>query len=149
MIQVITASLKQAGKKVLTREFLKFVIVGVISAALEFSLLITTVEYFGMGYLAGNLIAFLSTNMVTYSLSRRYVFGASGNKKVYEAALFGICLLGGLALNQVVLWTFVEFTWLDYRIAKIVAILVTIVWNFLSRKHLVFRNKKTDQENEF
>jgi putative flippase GtrA len=49
--------------------------------------------------------------------------------------------LGGLVVNQIVLWALVEFTAADYRIAKVIAIAITVIWNFFTRKHLVFRNR--------
>lgn len=130
-------------KQLLTAEFLRFLIVGVISAALEFSLLILFVEELHIQYLIGNIIAFALTNVLTYVLSSRFVFGATNtSKKFQEAGLFFIFLAGGLILNQLVLWILVEFTVIDYRLAKVAAIAVTVIWNFFTRKHFVFRNRE-------
>ncbi|HEY9005530.1 GtrA family protein [Ohtaekwangia sp.] len=135
-------SIVEAVLKLLKAEFVKFVVVGGISAVLEFSLLILFVEKLSMDYLIGNVIAFALTNIVTYVLSKRYVFNAATSaNKAQEAGLFFLCLLGGLLVNQIVLWIFVEFTSLDYRIAKVIAIAITVIWNFFTRKHLVFRNR--------
>jgi putative flippase GtrA len=128
--------------KLLKGEFIKFVFVGGISAVIEFSLLILFVEKMGVDYLIGNIGAFALTNIVTYILSKRYVFNASTSvNKAQEAGLFFLCLLGGLVVNQIVLWALVEFTSVDYRIAKVIAIAITVIWNFFTRKHLVFRNR--------
>lgn len=130
-------------KHLLTAEFLRFLIVGVISAALEFSLLILFVEKLSVQYLLGNIIAFALTNILTYLLSSRFVFGAStSSNRVQEAAMFFLCLAGGLVVNQLVLWVLVEFTVIDYRIAKVAAIGLTVIWNFFTRKHFVFRNRE-------
>lgn len=130
-------------KHLFTAEFLRFLIVGVISAALEFSLLILFVEKLSVQYLLGNIIAFALTNILTYLLSSRFVFGSStSSNRVQEAALFFLCLAGGLVVNQLVLWVLVEFTVIDYRIAKVAAIGLTVIWNFFTRKHFVFRNRE-------
>lgn len=94
---------------------------------LEFSLLVLLVEKARMDRNVSNVVAFAITNIFTYILTKRYVFSTSGNNKVYEALLFILCLLGGLLVNQVVFWALTAFTALDYRIAKIIAILVTVV----------------------
>lgn len=133
-------------QKFLTPEVIKFLVVGGLSAFLEFSLLILFVERAAMDYLYGNILAFGITNIFTYLLSRKYVFPASGQHRAYEAAMFFICLLGGLLVNQVVLWVMVEFTAIDYRIAKVIAILVTVIWNYFTRKHIVFRNRAVPVE---
>lgn len=120
-------------------QVIRFTIVGGASAILEFSLLVLMVEKLKLGYLTGNVLAFSLTNIVTYLLSRHFVFSPTDKKKSYEAVLFIVFLFGGLLINQSVLWAVVEFGGLDYRISKVIAILVTIVWNFFTRKYIVFK----------
>jgi putative flippase GtrA len=119
-------------------EFARFVIVGGISAVLEYSLYFifkTTVDY-----LFANILAFSLTNIVTYILTKRYVFNsANESNKVYQATLFTICLMGALLVNQLVLWALVEFVVIDDKIAKAIAIAITVIWNFFTRKHVVFK----------
>lgn len=137
-------------------EFARFVLVGGISAALEYSLYFFFKSVFdyrlkavldynldnSTSMLVSNVLAFGLTNVVTFILSRRYVFGPSGNKRSQEAALFFACLLGALLVNSVVLWALVNFISVDDKIAKALAIVVTVIWNFFTRKHLVFRNRE-------
>ncbi|MER2147418.1 MAG: GtrA family protein [Aerococcus urinaeequi] len=40
----------------------------------------------------------------------------------------------GLGLNQVFMWFFVEITVLHYIIAKVLATILVMAWNFISRK---------------
>jgi putative flippase GtrA len=128
----------EALRRLLKAEFTRFVIVGGISAVLEYSL------YFAFkniaDYRVANVLAFVLTNIVTYILTKRYVFTSSTQAKGQEALLFAICLAGALAVNQAVLWALVEFVSLDDKIAKAVAIAVAVVWNFFTRKYIVFRN---------
>jgi putative flippase GtrA len=138
----MTKSIFENILKLLKAEFTKFVFVGGISAIIEFSLLILFVEKLAIDYLFGNVFAFALTNIVTYILTKRFVFnGTQSANKAQEAGLFFLCLLGGLVVNQIVLWAVVEFTSIDYRIAKVIAIAITVIWNFFTRKHLVFRNR--------
>ncbi|SKC56534.1 GtrA family protein [Ohtaekwangia koreensis] len=138
----MTKSIFENILKLLKAEFTKFVFVGGISAVIEFSLLILFVEKLSIDYLFGNVFAFALTNIVTYILTKRFVFnGTQSANKAQEAGLFFLCLLGGLVVNQIVLWAVVEFTAIDYRIAKVIAIAITVIWNFFTRKHLVFRNR--------
>jgi putative flippase GtrA len=138
----MTKSIFENILKLLRAEFTKFVFVGGISAIIEFSLLILFVEKLAIDYLFGNVFAFALTNIVTYILTKRFVFnGTQSANKAQEAGLFFLCLLGGLVVNQIVLWAVVEFTSIDYRIAKVIAIAITVIWNFFTRKHLVFRNR--------
>lgn len=129
-------------------QVIRFILVGGTSAVLEFSLLVLLVEKLEMGYLPSNILAFSLTNIITYLLSRYFVFSPTDRKKRHEAALFIAFLSGGLLINQSVLWAVVEFVGLDYRISKVVAILVTIVWNFFTRKYIVFKPTENDVETE-
>lgn len=129
--------------KFLTAEFLRFLVVGVISAAIEFSLLFLLKTY--IDYRIANILAFIITNVFTFALTRRYVFTSSGNK-FEEQKLFIVCLAGALAVNHVILWSLVEFVAMDMRIAKTIAIGVTVIWNFFTRKHIVFKNRELAAE---
>ncbi|HYG19816.1 MAG TPA: GtrA family protein [Ohtaekwangia sp.] len=131
-------------KKTFTAEFSKFIIVGVVSALIEYSLFFLFKAY--INYLIANIIAFGLTNIVTFVLTRRYVFNGSRNNKYYEATLFVICLAGALVVNQIVLWALVEFASTDKGIAKAIAIGLTVIWNFFTRKHVVFRNRQVAPE---
>lgn len=125
-------------RKLVSPEFLKFAIVGGISALIEYSLYLSLKLW--MDYLTANIVAFAITNIVTYILSKIYVFGSSDANKVTEAALFFLCLLGALSISQFTLWVLVDYMHMDDRIAKGIAMSIAIVWNFFSRKYIVFRH---------
>lgn len=131
--------MKWVIEKFFTAEILRFAIVGVISAAVEFSLLFLFKMY--IDYRVANIAAFVITNIMTFTLTKRYVFTSSGNK-AEEQRLFILCLGGALFVNHMILWSLVEYVSLDMRIAKVIAISVTVVWNFLTRKNIVFRNRE-------
>lgn len=132
-------------KKTFTPEFIRFLIVGVISAGIEYALLFLFAMQ--MDYKVANIPAFILTNVITFILSNRYVFTstARGNKR-YELTLFIICLGGALAVNSAVLFLMKEVIVMDLSYAKAIAIGVTVIWNFITRKHIVFRNREVAPE---
>ena len=127
-----------------TGELFRFIVVGGLSAAIEYSLYFLFKPLFG--YMTGNVVAFACTNVVTYILTRRYVFGSTNENKTQEAFLFFLCLCGALIANSIALWALVELAGTDDRIAKIIAIAVAVVWNFFTRKHVVFKNREVAAE---
>jgi putative flippase GtrA len=133
-------------KKTFTAEFVRFLIVGVLSALIEFTLFFLFKAQ--IDYLIANVLAFALTNIVTFVLSRRYVFGSNktNSNRYYELTLFVICLMGALVVNQIVLWALVEFGDMDKGMAKGIAIAVTVIWNFFTRKHFVFKNREIAPE---
>lgn len=125
----------------LDTKFFRFIIVGLISAAIEFSLyfLFTLV----INYQLANVVSFALTNVVTFLLSRKYVFVSNNDSTSEEITLFVLCLCGALVVSQTVLWAFVEYGNINDKIAKGFAICVAVIWNYFTRKHIVFRSRET------
>lgn len=127
----------------LYRQVLRFGIVGVLSAASEFGLLILLVEKFGLGYMQANFIAFCFIVIGNYVASRLWIFGAGSFSKGAELVGFFAVVLIGLGINQISMYFGVETFALDYRFAKALALILTVAWNFLAKKYFVFRRVGT------
>jgi putative flippase GtrA len=126
----------------LDSKFFRFIVVGLISAAIEYSL------YFGftlvIDYQLANVVSFALTNIVTFLLSRKYVFVSNSDNRSEEISLFVLCLCGALVMSQTVLWAFVEYGDINDKIAKGFAICVAVIWNYFTRKHIVFRTREEE-----
>ncbi len=132
----------QNKRKLFNHVFLKFVISGILSAALEMFLLIILVEHFHINYLIANSISFIVTNLFNYVLSRYWVFEKSNRTLHVEASLFLIVTLSGLMVNQLIMWLLVGKLGYNYKISKVLAIVAVVVLNFFGKKILVFSNTK-------
>jgi len=120
-------------------QIVRFIIAGGLSALVEVSSLILLVEINEIHYLTSNVISFVLANIFNFVLSRNWVFlKGRHSPKVEFLAFFTVAGIG-LALNQTVMWLLVDSLYIDYKITKIVAIIVTVVWNFLARKTFVFK----------
>ncbi|CAN5555068.1 hypothetical protein BH23BAC1_BH23BAC1_42140 [soil metagenome] len=129
-----------SGSQKLSIQIFKYIVTGAISAGIEIFLLITLVEIFIFHYLTANLIAFLFTNIVNYTLSRFWVFESGKYQPKIEVVAFFVVVFIGLGINQIIMWMLVGNVNLDYRISKIIAIGFAVIWNFLGKKFLVFKN---------
>ena len=125
-------------RTLLSHNFIRYIIVGVISMAIEMGMLILLVERLGLPVLESNLIAFVITNIVNYILSRLWVFEKSGRKKRVELVWFSLFLSISLLLSQALMWIGADYLHLDYKITKLISIVIVVAWNFLTRKHFVF-----------
>ncbi len=126
-------------------QFIRYIIVGVLSALLEFSLLVLLVEFFGIPYLRGNFVAFFLVQIINYILSRHWVFQTNGSKKRVEFPVFMFFVVCGFLINQFGLWLFTERFGINYEVSKVVAIILVVIWNFVTRRLIVF--KKIDSKN--
>jgi len=125
----------------LKSSFVRYSIVGGLTAVAEFSLLIIQVELISINYLIANIIAFVLAHIINYILSRIWVFESSSSKRRIEFSLFMLFVGGGLLINQVLLWYLVDQVGIRYEISKIISILVVIIWNYITRRYIIFKKQ--------
>ncbi|OFU50727.1 GtrA family protein [Aerococcus sp. HMSC10H05] len=120
----------------LISQIIKFGLVGIIATVLDFLVLTVLTEFLGIHYLLSAAIAFTVATVFNYIASMKYVFASRYGKgqKHQELFIFVVLSLIGLGLNQVFMWFVVEITVLHYIIAKVLATLLVMAWNFISRK---------------
>ncbi len=121
------------------KQILRFVITGALSAGLEFLTLIILVEHYQINILSANVVAFIVANVLNYALSRSWVFEKGRHSTSKEFIAFVIVATIGLGLNQLIMWIMVDYMAVYYQIAKIFAIGVVVIWNFVAKKKLVFQ----------
>lgn len=126
----------------LFKQLIKFGIVGVISTLLDYGLMLFFKEVCGIHYLVSSTLSYGISLVFNYLASMKYVFhGKEEVSKVREFVIFTVLCLVGMGLNQLILWLIVEFAGIDYRISKVLATIVVMVWNFVTRK-LFLEEKK-------
>ncbi len=66
----------------------------------------------------------------------RYVFNSrfGPHEKRKELIIFILLSVVGLGLNQFFMWLFVEFFSIFYIFSKVLATVLVMAWNFVSRK---------------
>ena len=102
----------------------------------------------GLPVLVANFFAFIVSMLVNYVLSIIFVFETDKKKnKVKEFIVFTLFSVGGLLINQFVMWVgtaVLDPFWnRSYIIVKPFATGVVMVYNFITRK--LFIEKKSDK----
>lgn len=119
----------------LAKQLIRFGIVGVISTALDYGLMVLFTEVFGIFYLLSSTLSYAISLLFNYVASMKYVFQSREDMgRLREFVVFTVLCLMGMGLNQLVLWLIVEKWGISYMIAKILATVVVMVWNFVTRK---------------
>lgn len=118
---------------------------------IDFGVLWLLVEIAGMNYLLSNCLSFTASVIYNYILSTRWVFDAKENKnKGKEIFVFVLLSVIGLGINQAIMWLCVENVEIDYTISKIVATVIVMIYNFITRKQFLEgglkHKKKSKQE---
>jgi putative flippase GtrA len=120
-------------------QFSRYVIVGAGAFAVDLTLLVWLTDG-GMHYLAANSLAFLVANLFNFAAAHRFVFGSSARTSDWRALYLVILLISvaGLAINDLLLYAASAVLGLPLVGAKVVATMVTLLWNFYARKRLAY-----------
>ncbi|MBR6633820.1 MAG: GtrA family protein [Clostridia bacterium] len=115
-------------------QLVKFGIVGVIAALVDVGVLVALKELLHTDVLVASTVSFCVSVTVNYLLSMSLVFKSKNQSKLREFILFVLLSIGGLGLNQLILWIGVRFTSVYYLIVKFIAMIIVPVYNFITRK---------------
>ena len=115
-------------------QILKFGVVGVIAAIVDYGVLIGLKELLNMDVLIASAIGFCASVVVNYLLSMAFVFQSNKQNKLNEFISFVLLSVGGLCLNELILWIAVYFSSVYYLVAKLFATMIVMVYNFVTRK---------------
>jgi putative flippase GtrA len=101
----------------------------------DFGTLVMLTKFFHVYYLISASIGFTVGLLITFVLSKKYVFGSSKvESKSYEFGIFAVVGLVGLGLLNLLMWILSSKLGTNYVIAKILATVVVYGWNFFARR---------------
>jgi len=121
--------------KGLFSQFIKFGFVGGVCFLFEYLLLALFKEVFGIYYLIAAALAFLSSTVLNYILSMRFVFRAKEDSTKPRLFIIYVLLsITGLGINTFLVWLGVDVLGINLYITKLFATLVVLIYNFITRK---------------
>ena len=115
-------------------QLIKFGIVGIIATFVDMGVLVALKELLHVDVLLASAISFCVSVTVNYLLSMSFVFEGKKQSKLGEFIIFVFLSIGGLCLNQLILWIGVKFTSIYYLIVKLLAMVIVPIYNFITRK---------------
>ena len=118
-----------------TKQFLKFAVVGLISFGIDWGMLIALVELFHLDFLMSTTVSFITSVVVNYWLSMKYVFDhREGMSRKREFTIFTILSVIGLGLNDLYMFVGVTFLSIGYQAMKAIATFLVTWYNYFSRR---------------
>jgi putative flippase GtrA len=116
-------------------QFCKFGVVGVLAFIIDYGLMLLLTQAFGVNYLISTTISFTVSVIFNYVASMRYVFThRPGLSRRREFIIFVVLSVIGLGLNELCMWLGQGLLLIDYRITKVAATAIVMVFNFITRK---------------
>lgn len=119
------------------RQFVKFVLVGLLTTVINFSVY-GLLLFLDVYYLTAAVISFSIATLNSYTWNRIWTFRA-GKHRIGKLAKFTTVQLAGLTLNLVGLWLLVEHAGLHEFPAQVLANGVVVASNFIGNKFWTFR----------
>ncbi|MBU1136839.1 GtrA family protein [Patescibacteria group bacterium] len=132
-------------------QIFKFVVIGVFNTAIDFGvlnlLMYLTGTYSGSGIIPLNVISFSIAVTNSYFWNKRWTFRSEESASGKEFIQFVVVSLIGVALNTSVIFAITTFVspvfgvgkelWAN--LAKVAATGLSLVWNFIGYKFIVFK----------
>lgn len=150
--------------KKLIEQFIKFGIIGAIATVVDWGIYAIMVEIYGAAdsisgimtlsnwKILATIVSFSFAVVVNYLCSMKYVFERRDDmNRVKEIVIFFVLSIIGLGINILIIdglegieewfktWPAIIYRF-AYMIPKVIATMVVLVWNFVSRK--IFLEKK-------
>lgn len=121
--------------KKLIEQIMKFGIVGFLAFFIDYGLMVALTEIFSINYLVSATLSFTVSVIFNYVASMRFVFThKEGMSRTREFVIFIVLSVIGLGINDLCMWLGTDLLSIDYRITKIGATAIVMVWNFVTRK---------------
>lgn len=117
----------------------RYLLVGGVSFALDFFLLVFLHEYFAVELWLATPIAFLTSLAANYLLSRFFTFAGAAVRGTSFFKYIALVLFNTVAASLIV--SGFEAAGSSYMLGKVASTLLMTIWNFFAYKHWVFALK--------
>ena len=125
-------------------QIIKFGIVGIIATMVDVGVLVALKELLHIDVLVSSAISFCASDAANNILSKTFVFKSKNQDKIREIIIFVLLSVGGLCINQLILWIGVKLTSVYYLIVKLFALVIVPVYNFVTRKIFLESKEKCE-----
>jgi putative flippase GtrA len=110
----------------------------------DVGVLVALKELLHIDVLVSSAISFCVSVVANYILSMTFVFKSKNQNKIREFIIFVLLSVGGLCINQLILWIGVKLTSVYYLIVKLFALVIVSVYNFVTRKIFLESKEKCE-----
>ncbi len=116
-------------------------VISIVAAGLDVLILALLVKHWGWPPVAAATVSYIFGGVVQYVCCSWWVFPTAPRNAVIGFTAFTLLSLVGLGITDGVIWLLNCRCSVHYLLAKCVALALAFVWNFSSRKYLLFRQQ--------
>jgi putative flippase GtrA len=123
----------------LNREIFRYLVAGGIAFTCDFAVLYLCTEFLSIHYLLSNVLGYGVGLAIAYRLNVRWVFNYRRYKKTsVEFTIFNLIVIAGLGLSEGLMYLLADIFAVHYLAAKIFASALVMVFNYISKKFILF-----------
>lgn len=137
--QQLSSSARDAWRSDVATAARKYLLVGGVSAILEWSIFAFFLYVLEQHYLVSGTFSFLLATAANYFLSIRFVFGTGRRARSHRIFLLYVVSAIGIVFNLGVLAVGIDLMGIHEMAAKVLATGAVFGWNFIARYYFVFQ----------
>ena len=137
ILLVVNRMLASPHRQVAVLQFGSYLVVGGICFSIDIAGFVI-LRSFGLPILTASAISFITATISNYLLCCAFVFRRGRFSRPEELLRLVAIALVGLALNSAVVWLLAEILGFNPTLAKILAVLPILGWNYFGRRAIVF-----------
>lgn len=119
-------------------KLIKFMLVGIAGTALDFGITYLLKEKAKINKYFANSVGYLSAATSNYIFSRIWAFDNTNPNILKQYLIFLTISLIGLGLMNLLIWIFHEKFKMNFYMAKVMALLIVVVWTFSAHYIITF-----------
>ena len=116
------------------KQLCSFGIVGVVAFLIDYGIMNILYTKLGCTLLIANTCGFIISTIVNYILSKKHVFDMKTSNAFVKFTVLSVL---GLMINNLTMILCIDYMKLITLVAKIIATLVCMIWNFVTKKALL------------
>jgi len=125
------------------KKIVKFCVVGVIGAVIDFGLLAILVEFGHWPVLIANTCSFIVALVNNFFLNKFWTWRDKSDKHVGQFVKYSLTSGVGLGINTVLMWVSLKIG-LYYLLAKFFISIIVAFWNYLVNNFWTFSRKDNE-----
>lgn len=122
-------------------QFFRYVFVGGVATVVDWGVLFLLTEGLAVHHLVSAVFSFIAGLITNFALSKLLVFKANVTRAtpVMEFIIYAITGVVGLGLTELIMFCCTDWLGWHYMLAKVLATILVLIWNYLSRKIALYR----------
>jgi putative flippase GtrA len=119
--------------------FVRYLFLAGIATIVDFIVLYSLTEYMHVWYFISSALAYFSGMITNFTLNKIFNFANRSKKIVQQFSIFATVALVGLGINQLIIYSLVEYLGFWYMYAKFISVVIVMLYSFIGHKELTFK----------